>query len=232
MAIITISRGTLSGGRAVAEALAEQLGYPCVAREVLQDAARDVGVSQEALEEQFETTPHFWSRLKRERELYVLAVQATLAEQCTGGALVYHGLAGQFLLRDLPAVLRVRLIAPLEARVEELAKSRHRMERGTAEDFIRHLDDQRRRWVRSMYDEDVEDPALYDLTVELKRLSRDAACTAISAAASLPEYEVTDEVRSRLREFAETCRAQLDEKLDDWHGGNGSRDRDPSGVNG
>ena len=44
MAIITISRGTFSGGLQVAECVAEKLGYRCVSREVLVNAAKQYGV--------------------------------------------------------------------------------------------------------------------------------------------------------------------------------------------
>ena len=58
MSIITISRGTLSGGRAVAECLAEMLGYPCIGREILQEAAKRLGVSEDnVLDGRFETPP-------------------------------------------------------------------------------------------------------------------------------------------------------------------------------
>jgi hypothetical protein len=39
MPIITISRGTFSGGKDVAECLAGKLGYPCISREVIVEAA-------------------------------------------------------------------------------------------------------------------------------------------------------------------------------------------------
>ena len=47
MSIITISRGTFSGGKAIAECVAENLGYACVSREILSDAAETYGVSAE-----------------------------------------------------------------------------------------------------------------------------------------------------------------------------------------
>ena len=39
MAIITISRGSFSKGKEVAEKVAAQLGYDCISREVLLDAS-------------------------------------------------------------------------------------------------------------------------------------------------------------------------------------------------
>ena len=49
MAIVTISRGSFSGGVAVAEAVAERLGVPCISREVVRDAAQASGVDEGSL---------------------------------------------------------------------------------------------------------------------------------------------------------------------------------------
>jgi len=213
VAIITISRGSLSGGRQVAECLCDRLDCPCLADEVLQNAARKLEVSEEAVRGKFETAPGLWSRLSRERERYVLAVQTALAEACTEGDLVYHGLAGQFLLRGLPAVLRVRLIAPLEMRIGALRAADRGMSRQAAEDFIRNVDRDRERRVRSMYGLDVEDPALYDLTVNLRSLSLDAACAAIAEAAAQPAFRIGETERDRHQAFAAECRQRLEESL-------------------
>lgn len=211
MAIITISRGTLSGGKATAECLAELLDYPCVGREIVQDAARAIGVPEERLQKSFHAPAGFWQRITRERRLYQLAVKTALVEQCAGGNLVYHGFAGQFLLRDIPAVCAVRLIAPLEVRVSALIDAHHGMGVDAAQEFIRGVDQDRRRWAELMYDANIEDPALYDLTVNLEALSLDAACAVIAEAASQPPFDVTAEVREQLAAIAADCRRQLAE---------------------
>ena len=90
MAIITISRGSLSGGRALAQSLSSKLGYPNVGREVLQEAAEALGATEEAFRGEFETTPGLWGRLTKARRIYTLAVQTALAEWCTRGNLVYQ----------------------------------------------------------------------------------------------------------------------------------------------
>lgn len=215
MAIITISRGSLSGGRAVAECLADQLDWPVVAREILQEAALDLGVAEEAVREKFETAPGLWARLKKERDLYVLAVQTALAERAVeaDGNLIYHGLAGQFLLRGVPGVLRVRLVAPLEMRIEALTVEPHRLSREAARQFIDNVDQERRRRVRIMYDADVEDPSFYDLTANLRVMTVDTVCLAIGEAAAEPRYAITDTVRGELADFAAACRARLDTEL-------------------
>ncbi|MFP4623994.1 MAG: AAA family ATPase [Gemmatimonadota bacterium] len=213
MAIITISRGTMSGGRMVAECLGDMLGSPAVANEVLQGAALELGISEDVVREKFETAPGLWSRLNRDRRIYLLAVQTALADRCVEGDLVYHGLAGQFLLRGVPGVLRVRLIAPLEQRVGYLTRQHHRLSRAAAEEFIRHVDEERRRWVKVLFDADVDDPFLYELTVNQRWLSVETACAGIQEAASHPAFEITPDVRAELQAFAARCHERLAAEL-------------------
>jgi cytidylate kinase len=78
-----------------------------------------------------------------------------------------------------------------------------------AEEFIESVDEDRRRWVRLMYGADVEDPSLYDLTINLQSISTETACTSIAEAVAQPQYKITDEVRAKLEAFAAQCHEQL-----------------------
>ncbi|MGC9027548.1 MAG: cytidylate kinase family protein, partial [bacterium] len=49
MAIITISRGTFSGGQMLAECLAKKLGYKSISREILIEVAEKYGISENNL---------------------------------------------------------------------------------------------------------------------------------------------------------------------------------------
>jgi cytidylate kinase len=210
VSIITISRGTLSGGRTTAMCLADQLGYPCVGREILQAAARKAGASAEVLKHEFEAPPGRLSfQPSPQRMRYLLAVQAALADRCVDGDLVYHGLAGQFLLKDLAGVLRVRLIAPMDMRIRALTAAHHRTAPKAAEKYIERADRDRRRWVRHMYGVDVGEPSLYDLTINLHVISLETACAIIADLASQPQYRVTDDVRAELKAFAEDRQQEL-----------------------
>ena len=209
MAIITISRGSLSGGKALAGCLADRLGYPILGREVLLEAAESMGVSEEVFREKFEASPGLWARLTREREKYTLAVQTSLAEWCTRGDLVYHGLSGQFLLKELPGVLKVRLVAPLDMRAKAFMDTHPLVSHTETESFIRNVDQERSRWCRLMYGADLTDPSHYDMTVNLKRLSLESACAVIAEAVAQPRYRITAEVETELFAFAARCRERL-----------------------
>jgi cytidylate kinase len=209
VAIITISRGSLSGGKALAGCLADRLGYPILGREVLLEAAESMGVSEEVFREKFEAAPGLWARLTREREKYTLAVQTSLAEWCTRGDLVYHGLSGQFLLKELPGVLKVRLVAPLDVRVKAFMDTHPLVSHAETESFIRNIDQERSRWCRLMYDAELTDPSHYDMTVNLKRLSLESACAVVAEAVDQPRYRITAEVETELFAFAARCRERL-----------------------
>ena len=208
MAIITISRGTMSGGDALAECLAAHLGYPKLAREVLVQAAEKLGVPEETLRWKILKRARFWERWTGDRRLYLIALQAALAEHCLSGNLVYHGNAGHLLLKGLPAVLRVRLIAPKAARIRTLM-DREGLSYKSALDYINCADRDRIEWTKFVYRVNWRDPKLYDMVLNLDQITMDAACSVISSTVTLPDYEVTDGVRKALVDFALACRVKL-----------------------
>lgn len=208
MAIISICRGTKSGGEALARCLADQFGYPILGREVLQEAAAQLGVPADDLVEKMEDRPRFFDRSAQLRKTYIAAVQASLAEAAVGGKLVYHGLAGGFLLKDVPGVLCVRLIAPLELRVGALKES-HGMDEASAEAYIREVDDARARWVKAMYGADILDPTNYDMVLNLGTFSIPEACEVVTVAAQRPEFLLTEARLQQLNDFRVASQARL-----------------------
>ena len=208
MAIITISRGSMSGGEALAGRLAEKLGYPSVGREVIVAAAEKLGVDEQFLSEKFMRSPSLWERMTSNRRFYLVAVQAALVEHAAKGDLIYHGNAGHLLLRGIPSVFRVRLIAPLDFRIRAVME-RQKTGRDAAESYIRRVDEERVRWTRFIYGVDWTDPSLYDLAVNLERMSMDTACLMIAEAVRQPEFAMTQEVKKELRDFLLACRVHL-----------------------
>ncbi|MFC1500369.1 cytidylate kinase family protein [Candidatus Zixiibacteriota bacterium] len=208
MAIIAISRGTKSGGMAMAECLAEELGYPILGREIAQEAAADLGVDEEELIHRWETPPRMWEKFSSATRLYKAAVLSALADHAVEGNLVYHGLCGQLLLRGVPAVVRVRLIASLTTRIEIMRESDD-MDEVTAERYLNNVDDARARWVRMMYGEDINDPALYDIVLNLDHVHFTVACGMLENTVRQTEFDLTDDVLDRLKDFQLECHVRV-----------------------
>jgi cytidylate kinase len=208
MAIICICRGTRSGGQAVAECLAKSLRYPILGREVAQEAAERLGVSVQAVEDSMSDRPGVWSRLSSMRRAYVVAVQSALAERAVDGDLVYHGLSGGLLLKGLPSLFCMRLIAPMARRVRAVVDESG-VDPITAERYILDLDQARARWVKAMYGVDIMDPSLYDLVINLESITVASACSVVTRTVEQPEYAVTEAVKEKLRDFRLACRMRV-----------------------
>ncbi|MFC1628450.1 AAA family ATPase [Gemmatimonadota bacterium] len=213
MAIITISRGEMSGGEKLASCLADVLGYRVIAREVLREAARSLGASPELLTAKYESVPGLWARLTHEREIYTLAVQTALMKYCIEDDLIYHGLAGRYFLDGLPGVLRTRLIAPLETRVRAVRRVHHHMSPQAAEDFLKAQDRDHARWVKVMYDIDSDDLSTFDLALNLESMSIDTVCAIITEVVSEPAYQRTEATVAVLETRESECRASLQAAL-------------------
>ena len=201
MPIVTISRGTESGGARLANSLKDRMGLEAISREVVVEAAETYGVSEEGLLESLQSPPGFWDKQARKRQQYILAVQATLARMVEGNNVVYHGLAGQLLLRELPDVLKVRIIAPMEDRIRA-AMAHLDLTRDAAEKHIQKADEDRAAWVRRVYEADVTDPSLYDLVLNLGTMSMETATEMVVDLLGRPEYRSTPETLGRTRDFS------------------------------
>lgn len=175
MAIITVSRGTYSGGKALAECLSEGLGYRLVSREdLLTSAAADFGASAEDLEAALMHRPKFLEgRLTKLH--YVYCVQAALAKAVQADNVVYHGQAGHLLLTGIPHHLRLRVVADMAYRVAA-ARERSHLTQEKAVAVIQELDRERDAWVKWVYGIDRNDSLTYDVEVNLERISIDDAC--------------------------------------------------------
>jgi cytidylate kinase len=194
MTIVTISRGSYTGGIAVAERLAEELGCPCVSREVIMDAAQESGIAEERIQKTFEEPPRFLQQQPGRMASHLNFVRAALLRRASGGDLVYHGLAAHLLLEGIPHVLRVRIIDDREARIEAAMEDKH-LSRKEADQFITRLDGQLGKWTRFLYAVDWNDPSLYDVVLNLESMSVGGAVEAIAAMSRLKDFQATEESR-------------------------------------
>lgn len=207
MSIITISRGSLSGGQELAERVARRLAYRCISREVLVEAAAKFGVPELKLSEYLEKMPGFWERLTTSRRLYLLFIQAAMCEFALQGRVVYHGQAGQQLLQGIDHVLKVRLIAPLEYRIKA-AMERQGLSREAAARFIRQVDEERLRRMRYLFDIDWRDPTLYDVVVNLAQMRLETAADVVISLAQGAEYQPTPASEKALADLTLGCRVK------------------------
>ncbi len=210
MAIITVSRGTYGGIKDLVECLSEALGYRLLSREqLLSDAAEQFGASQSQLESALKYRPGFLEGRGMKKLHYIYCVQATLAKAVQGDNVVYHGQAGNVLLKEIPHHLRVRAVANMEYRIEAVMEQ-CQFTREKATEYIAELDRERDNWVKWVYGVEADDPHGYDVVVNLERLPVESAATVIAETAQR-DFKTTPESQRAMDDLviASEARARI-----------------------
>ncbi|MEJ2656038.1 MAG: cytidylate kinase-like family protein [Desulfobacterales bacterium] len=201
MAVITISRGSFSHGQEIAEKTAKMLGYECVSREILVEAAQLFNVSERKLIHSLNDAPNILERMVHGKERYLEYIKAALLEYVRKGNVVYHGHAGHLLLTEIPQVLKVRIIADLDDRIK-LLQNRENVTKEAAVEIIENEDKNRTHWTRYLYKTDIHDPKLYDIVINIGNLTIEDACEIICLAARSRSYRTTDESKQAVDDLA------------------------------
>lgn len=202
MAIVTISRGTFAGGARLAELLGQRLGYQTVSREALyQKVQQDYGITEDELIQIMTWAPtHVGPGGDRRRRLFA-AIQAALCALLEDDGVVYHGQAGHLLLPDIDHVVRVRLIAPRTLRIE-MAMEREGLSPHQASLKIDQVDSERARWTEFVFGANWADPGLYDLVLNLDRITLESATRLVCETVNLQELQPNEASRRRMAQLA------------------------------
>ncbi len=197
MAIITICRGSYSNGKVIAERVAERLGYDCISRDLLLEASEHFNVPEIKLVRALHDAPSVLERFGYGKEKYLAFIQATFLEHAQKDTMVYHGLAGHFMLKGVDHVLKVRILADIEDRVR-LEMDREKISKEEALKVLRKDDEERRKWSMTLWGKDPWDPSLYDLIIHIHRITVDDAVDMICNTVGLKHFETTPESQKAL----------------------------------
>jgi cytidylate kinase len=209
MSVITISRGTFSGGKALAECLSYKLGYRCIDRDVIVERAAARGVSEKELRAALERPPSRIGTLEHKKYIYLALMQNALVEEVRQGRAIYHGLLGQLLLKGGIGVMRLRVNAPISYRIRS-AMERLGLSRTDAIAHIEKMDEDRRKWARFLYGVDWDDPSLYDLIINLEHIGLDQACRLVTAMTHEAVFEFSPECRAAMDDLVVSSRVRAE----------------------
>ncbi|MCA1905958.1 MAG: cytidylate kinase family protein [Desulfarculus sp.] len=193
MGIVTISRQVGSFGDEIAALAARKLGYEHIDREHVHRLAQgcDDQFRQACLAYESETKPHgFFERLAFSNPAHAALFASLNYELAKKGDVVMVGRGAQVVLGHLPGVLKVRVVAPSEVRVERVAR-RMNLSLEDAREFVRKFDHERRVLLEAVFEYDLFDWKNFDLVINTAALTvEDAADMIVLAAERLaPRYD-------------------------------------------
>jgi cytidylate kinase len=179
MGVITISRGSYSRGKEIAEKLAEKLAYTCVSREILLQTSEEFNVSEAKLLNAIQSGPSIFERVKFGKKKYIAFIQKVFFENILKDNVVYHGFAGQFFTQDIPHILKVRIIADFDYRIKRVMKKEN-IDEHEAEKMLLKIDSERAKWSMFLHGIDTTSPELYDIILHIDQMNVDDAVQIIS----------------------------------------------------
>lgn len=205
--VITIARQVGTGGEDVARIVAGATGYRLLDYHLIQEAAREAGVSPETVSDA-EHKPSFFTRiiegLARNPATpasgqwgepvniaatplltsvdYRQLIQQVVEDFANHGEVVFLGHGAQFMLKSRPDVLRVFVAGTPEVRTRRVVTAMATDE-NKARELVQRTDKDRVDYFRTYFGEEWMSPASYDLVVNTDRLSPQQAADIVLAAA-------------------------------------------------
>lgn len=164
MAIVTISREIAALGDETAHELSKQLGYRFVDKAALESRFESYGFSEKKLEKYDERKPSFWSSLSQERDDYLHFLKTAMLEEAMSGDCIIIGRGASFVFHELPGTVSVRLVAPMEQRIERV-KSYFRCDEKRAQQIIDQSDRDRSGFNRYFFNADWGDASNYQMVI-------------------------------------------------------------------
>ena len=188
MYFITISEMFGTGGDQVARQVAKKLGYTYYGEEELLKAADEMGFLSD-IKKMDEKGPALFEKFFSERpKIYLNRLQSVIYEVAKKGNGIFFGRGSQLLLHSFDCAFHVLVTGSTEKRIERVMAER-RVEREVAEQMINRSDHDKRGFLRFAFDEDWLNPQLYDLLLNMDKLSINSAVKIVVDAAKSDEIK-------------------------------------------
>jgi cytidylate kinase len=204
---ITVSRKMGTHGSDIAKRVANELGYHFYDTKAINHMAQELGFLG-SVREIDEKVPSIFQRVFSSRPMvYLERLHSVIYELAKQGDAVFLGRGSHLLLRDFPCALHVRVTASPETCIRTLLEQG--LNREAAARAIKRTDDERSAFVRFAFGVDWEDPARYDLVLNMDKLSVNLAVSTVLHLIRSPEIsEASAEAIRTLGMLALASRAE------------------------
>ncbi len=181
--VLTLSRELGAGEMSFAPPLGKRLDLHVYDRELLEQEATRLGVTEQEMEKIDEHSAGIFQRFRPGSlyQRYFEALGGLMMELAERGNVMLVGRGGNRFLSDYAPAFHVRLVAPMEIRLRRVMEHRWLREK-QARQLIAQSDAERRSFYESYFGTDWTDPLEYHLTVNTGRLGP-AAVDSVAVAA-------------------------------------------------
>jgi cytidylate kinase len=192
MPVIIISRGTMSGVHLLVDCLKQRTGIRCIAREDLDEIVNHHGKLANRILEKLAHATSAYDQFSELRWPYMVLMRKAMLEEICTDNVVYHGYSAHLLLPIIRHVIRVRIEAPFDMRMDMTMK-RLACSDKAAREYIAKADQSRLKWARFMYGKDIRNTLLYDLNLNMGHMTIKAACSIFESVLKEEDFQATSE---------------------------------------
>ena len=178
MTIVTISRQMCSLGSEIAESLSRKLGWELITRDkLLSDIFIKIASDKELY--MLSESPKFYLTKTRDNITFIEYLKQELYEMAKTKSFILVGFGSHLLFNGNKDVIRLRITAPQDMRIECL-KKRFNIDNAEAVTIIKKSDRKQNRFVSTVYGKiDLCDTSYYDMILNTTTLSVDEYVSSI-----------------------------------------------------
>jgi len=211
MAVITISRGSYSHGKEIANKLSRKLGYQCISREALIRASEEFNIPEIKLKRALHDSPSVLERFTYGKQRYLAYIRKAILEFLVQDNTIYHGLAGHAFVPNVQHKLSIRICAKFEDRLKEEMERMHLDDIEKAKVLLKNDDEERRKWGIFVLGRDPYDITSYDLVYNVSKVHVDDVVASIAGIAQLSYMKTTKESQQIMHDsfLAAQCKANV-----------------------
>lgn len=218
MSLIVISAADKDVERTIAKRIAEAVGYECLGPEQLPEIAAEYHVTEDNLAAALEKAPATGiSRRTKRLPHWLACIEAGVLSRLESDNMVCWGLAAHLYVQGISHALRVRLLVDQEQLAERIAISQ-KISTAKAKRTLTTARRKRDKWTLAAFNQDEQDPALYDLVINLTQIDSDEAVDTVVKAIGYRKFKAMTYSRQSLADLALAAKvkATLSESLTDF----------------
>ncbi|HET7549556.1 MAG TPA: cytidylate kinase family protein [Usitatibacter sp.] len=194
MPLIAMTREMGSLGKDVASGIAERTQRKVVYQEIIEPIANKMRLRKSHVERFLEGKSGLWERLTTDRtSLSIFTADETFRFLRDGSTGVIRGWGAVHLLKDVPHVIRVRVCAPLDLRIERMMERLATDNREAVENEIAMNEEAHTAITRRHFGVNWRDPEHYDLVLSTERLSVEECVDEVECVMKKKRFQETPE---------------------------------------
>lgn len=182
---IAVSQETGVGAEEVIERIKEKRDFDVVDRAVIEYLAERYGLSRDMLQIVDEKACHYlfeavsiWLSQRTISQCEYMSLLARFVLMAAHSAnTIFHGRGVQFILPREKG-LAIRMVAPLDKRIERIMIER-KLNRRDAKSYAVRRDTEKRHLIHQLYRKDITDPLQYDLVINTEKITLEEAAATI-----------------------------------------------------